>query len=101
LNGFIPIVFVALTGVRKAIIGIYSVEYARWGHPRTVSNNNKKQVAYDQSKDKDTIAFEIQIPDSAKRSFNAKRSEYYWILEAKVDVSDNPDIRVKRVIQVA
>jgi hypothetical protein len=100
ISGRLKMENIALTRVRKAIIEIYSVEYARWGHPRTVSDNHKKQIAYDQSKDKDTIAFEIQIPDSAKRSFNAKRSENNWLLEAKVDISDSPDI-CARVIQVA
>jgi hypothetical protein len=87
--------------VRKAIIELYNVEYARWGRPRTVSDIIKKQVTYDQQKDKDVIPFGIQIPHNAKRSFNANHSEYYWLLEAKVDVSDSSDIRVKRVIQVA
>ena len=49
----------------------------------------------------DTIAFGIQIPKKANRSYGAKHSEYYWLLETKVDLSDSPDIHAKRVIQVA
>jgi hypothetical protein len=49
----------------------------------------------------DTIAFGIQIPKKAKRNYSAKHSEYYWLLETKVDLSDSPDIHAKRVIQVA
>ena len=49
----------ALTKVRMAIIELYRVECVRWGRPRTVSDIIKKQVSYDQSKDKDTIAFEV------------------------------------------
>ena len=30
------------------------------------------------------IAFEIQLPQNAKRSFNADHSEFYWLLEAKL-----------------
>ena len=48
-----------------------------------------------------TIAFGIQIPKKAKRSYRAKHSEYYWLLETRVDLSDSPDIHAKRVIQVA
>ena len=55
----------------------------------------------DHIKDKDTIAFEIQLPQNAKRSFNANHSEYYWLLEAKVDIDAKRDIRINKLIQVA
>jgi arrestin (S-antigen)-like protein len=87
--------------VRKAIIELHSIEYARWGLPRTVFDSIKKHVTYDQNKDKDIISFEIQLPPNAKRSFNANHSEFYWFLEAKVEIDDRRDIRVNRVIQVA
>jgi hypothetical protein len=66
----------------------------------SVDNIKKKQVRYDQNKDKDPIPFEIQIPQNAKRSFNASHSEFYWLLEAKVDIDGRRDIRVNQVIQV-
>jgi hypothetical protein len=87
--------------VRRAIIELYSIEYARWGPTRTVFDNIKKQVTYDQNTNTNTVAFEIQLPESAKRSFNANHSEFYWLLEAKVDISGSPDIHAKRVIQIA
>jgi hypothetical protein len=34
------------------------------------------------------------------RSFNASHSEFYWFIEAKVDIDDRRDIHVKQVIQV-
>jgi hypothetical protein len=55
------------TRVTKAIIELHSIEYARWGRPRTVLDIIKKQVIYDQGKDKDVIAFEIRLPQNAKR----------------------------------
>jgi hypothetical protein len=54
------------TRVSNAIIELHSIEYARWGRPRTVFDSIKKQVPYDHIKDKDTIAFEIQLPQNAK-----------------------------------
>jgi hypothetical protein len=87
--------------VSKAIIELHSIEYARWGRPMTVFDSTKKQVTYDHIKDKDKIAFEIQLPQNAKRSFNANHSEYYWFLEAKVDIDAKRDFRINRVIQVA
>jgi hypothetical protein len=71
------------------------------GGSRTASENIKKEITYDQSKDNDTIAFEIQIPQNAKRSYSAKHSEYYWLLGTHVDISGSPDIHAKRIIQVA
>ena len=87
--------------VKKAIIQLYGVEYPKWGDTRTISENIKKEIKYDESKNKDTIAFEIQIPQNAKRSYNAKHSEYYWLLETQVDISGIPDVHAKRIIQVA
>ena len=45
----------------------------------------KEEIRYDHNKDMDTIAFGIQISKKAKRSYGAKHSEYYWLLETKVD----------------
>ena len=89
------------TRVSKAIIELHSIEYARWGRPRTVFDSIKKQVTYNHIKDKGMIAFEIQLPQNAKRSFNANHSEFYWLLEAKVDIDAKRDIRINRIIQVA
>jgi hypothetical protein len=35
-----------------------------------------------------------------RRSYNAKYSEYYWILETKIDISGGYDIHANRIIQV-
>jgi hypothetical protein len=101
INGRLKMENTELARVRKAIIELHSIEYARWGLPRTVFDNIKKQVTYDQRKGMDINPFEIQVPQKAKRSFNAGHSEFYWLLEAKVDIDDRPDVRVNRVIQVA
>jgi hypothetical protein len=101
MRGTLKMENIEQTRVNKAIIELHSIEYARWGRPRTVFDSVKKQVTYDHIKDKDTIAFEIQLPQNAKRSFNANHSEYYWFLEAKVDIDAKSDIRINRIIQVA
>ena len=67
MKGRLKIENTELASARKAIIDLHSIEYARWGLPRTVSDSLKKQVTYDQSRDKDVIAFEIQLPQNAKR----------------------------------
>ena len=72
-----------------------------WRRSRLISETIKEEIRYDHNKDMYTIAFGIQIPKKAKRSYRAKHSEYYWLLETRVDLSDSPDIHAKRVIQVA
>jgi hypothetical protein len=42
-----------------------------------------------------TIDFEIQIPQNAMRSYKCEYSEYYWLLETKVNVSGGRDIYAK------
>lgn len=101
VKGRLKIENAELARVRNAIIELHSIEYARWGLPRTVFDSIKKHVTYDQNKDKDIISFEIELPQNAKRSFNANHSEFYWFLEAKVDIDDRRDIRINRVIHVA
>ena len=90
-----------LRRIKTAIIQLSGIEYSKWRRSRIITETIKEEIKYDHNKDMDTIAFGIQIPKKAKRSYGAKHSEYYWLLETQVDLSDSPDIRVKRVIQVA
>ncbi|MGB7679969.1 MAG: hypothetical protein WBL49_14265, partial [Nitrososphaeraceae archaeon] len=77
------------------------VEHLKWRPSRIISQNIKEEIKYDKNKDMDTIAFGIQIPKRAKRSYNAKYSEYYWLLETHVDISNNPVFHAKKVVQIA
>ena len=86
--------------VKKAIIQLYGVEHSKWGQPRITSENIKKEIKYDKDNKDNTITFEIQIPQNAKRSYNGKWSEYYWLLETKIDISGGSDIHANRIIQV-
>jgi len=88
--------------VKKAIIQLSGVEHPRWGRIGSIMLENiKKEIKYDEEDNKDSIiTFEIQIPQNAKRSYSGKYSEYYWILETKIDISGKPDIHANRIIQV-
>lgn len=86
--------------IKKVIVQLFAVEHAKWRHSRITSETIKEEIRYYQNKDMDMIAFGIQIPKKAKRSYSAKHSEYYWILETKVDMSSGPEVQAKRVIQV-
>jgi hypothetical protein len=46
------------------------------------------------------IPFEMEIPHDAKGSYSGRFSEYYWILETKVDNRGKSDVRASRIISV-
>jgi hypothetical protein len=101
IKGLLIIENGGLRRIKKTIIQLFGVEHAKWRRSKIICETIKEEIRYEHNKDMDTIAFGIQIPKKAKRSYGAKHSEYYWLLETKVDLSDSPDIHAKRVIQVA
>ena len=101
IKGLLIIENGGLRRIKKTMIQLFGVEHAKWRRSRIICETIKEEIRYDHNKDMDTIAFGIQIPKKAKRSYGSKHSEYYWLLETKVDLSDSPDIHTKRVIQVA
>jgi len=88
--------------VKKAIIQLYGVEnlkwdVAKWGeishNASTISENIKKEIRHDEGiKNNGVIPFEVEVPRNAKRSYLSKFSEYYWLLETKIDISGRSDI---------
>jgi hypothetical protein len=100
IQGRLIIENVGVRRVRKAVIQLYSVEYSKWRHSRIISKNIKEEIKYDKNKEMDIISFGIQVPKNAKRSYNAKHSEYYWILETHVDMSNNHVFHTKKVVQL-
>ena len=101
IKGLLIIENGGLRRIKKTMIQLFGVEHTKWRRSRIICETIKEEIRYEHNKDMDTIAFGIQIPKKAKRSYGAKHSEYYWLLETKVDLSDSPDIHAKRVIQVA
>jgi Arrestin (or S-antigen), N-terminal domain len=87
--------------VRKAIIQLSGVEHSKWRRSKIISQTIKEEIRYDRNKDMDTVAFGIQIPRNAKRSYSAKYSEYYWLLETQVDITNRPTFHAKKVVQIA
>ncbi|MDQ3838590.1 MAG: hypothetical protein M3297_04905 [Thermoproteota archaeon] len=87
--------------IKKAIIQLSGVEYSKWRRSKIVSQAIKEEIRYNRNKDMDTVAFGIQIPKNAKRSYIAKYSEYYWLLETQIDVANSPVFYAKKVVQIA
>jgi hypothetical protein len=90
-----------LQRIKNATVQLLGIEHSKWRHSRIVSETIKEEIRYDHNKDMDTVAFGIQIPKGAKRSYIAKHSEYYWMIETKVGLSGGPSIHAKKIIQVA
>jgi hypothetical protein len=50
--------------------------------------------------DNNTIPFEFVIPQGVKQSYIGKYSEYFWGLEAKVNIAWSSDLIAKTIIEV-
>lgn len=48
----------------------------------------------------DTISFEFPIPEGINQSYMGKYSEYFWGLEAKVNVAWSSDISARRIVEI-
>jgi hypothetical protein len=51
-------------------------------------------------KNYDTIPFEFQIPQGINQSYLGKYSEYFWGLEAKVNIAWSSDINARTIIEI-
>ena len=95
--------------VRKVEVILSAIEFANlfvndvWTERREVIEEYNETINLKQEHDSNNnnnIAFEIQIPDNAKRNYVAKYSEYYWLLEAKLNIPNARDVIVSTIIEV-
>jgi hypothetical protein len=47
-----------------------------------------------------TLPFEFEIPQGVNQSYVGKYSEYFWGLEAKVNIAWSSDINARTVIEI-
>lgn len=50
--------------------------------------------------DNNTIPFEIEIPQGVNQSYIGKYSEYFWGLEAKLNIAWSSDINARTIIEI-
>jgi hypothetical protein len=50
--------------------------------------------------DNNTISFEFEIPQDVNQSYIGKYSEYFWGLEAKVNIAWSSDISARTIIEI-
>jgi hypothetical protein len=66
----------------------------------TLEEYKKNIKLENEGHDYNTIPFEYQIPDRVNQSYKGKYSEYFWSLEAKLNVAWASDITARTIIEV-
>jgi hypothetical protein len=93
--------------IRKAELILGAIEFvqAQGKKKRTEIFPNYKEkikgkIEWNKDDNSSIITFETHIPKDIKRSYLGKYSEYYWLLEAKVDIPWSDDLYGRTIIQV-
>lgn len=91
-----------IRGLRITLTGI---EHANAGGLQRVTTIEKheKDVDIISSNGENDInfPFEFQIPNQVRQSYIGKYSEYFWGLEAKVNIAWSSDITARKIIEIA
>jgi hypothetical protein len=92
--------------LRNMEITLKSLEYAtaQGKHKTSTIQKYPKIIDWKMEKGKEgeniIIPFDIQIPQEAKRSYLWTLSEYYWVLEAKINVKLGSDLHARAMVTV-
>jgi hypothetical protein len=91
--------------IREIKIILSGIEYAyAQGYQRvsTVEKyENKIEISGNtENNNNSVIPFEFQIPSSVNQSYTGRYSEYYWGLEAKINIAWSSDIIARTIIEI-
>ena len=93
--------------IRKAELILGAIEFvqAQGKKKRTEIFPNYKEkvkgkIEWNKDDNSSIIQFETHIPKDIRRSYLGKYSEYYWLLEAKVDIPWSDDLSASTIIQI-
>jgi len=93
-----------LPKIRKAELILQAIEFvqAQGKKKRTeIYPNYKEKIEWNKDDNSSSIIpFETHIPKDIRRSYIGKYSEYYWLLEAKVDIPWSDDLYDRAIIQL-
>ncbi|MGI0043965.1 MAG: hypothetical protein ACRD47_09660, partial [Nitrososphaeraceae archaeon] len=86
---------ITLSGIEHAFAqGFQRVStIEKWDKNIEFSENGEKG-------DDDGIPFEFQIPNDINQSYTGRYSEYFWGLEAKVNIAWSSDIIARTIIEI-
>jgi Arrestin (or S-antigen), N-terminal domain len=87
---------ITLSGIEHAFAqGLQRVNTVE-GYEKNIELNGNENG----EKNHDTIPFEFQIPEGINQSYIGKYSEYFWGLEAKVNIAWSSDITARTIIEI-
>jgi len=92
-----------IRGIKISLTGIESAYAQGLQRVNTIEKFEKNiELNGNENGDHDDIAvpFEFQIPEGIKQSYIGKYSEYFWGLEAKVNVAWSSDISARRIVEI-
>ena len=89
--------------IRKVELILGAIEFvqAQGKKERTeIYPNYKEKIEWNKGDNSSIIPFETHIPKEIRRSYLGKYSEYYCLLEAKVDIPWSDDLYDRAIIQI-
>lgn len=93
--------------IRRMKITLNGIEHAFAQGLQRVSTIEKyeKNIELNQNdnvgnSNNNTIPFELEIPQGVNQSYRGKYSEYFWGLEAKVNIAWSSDINARKIIEI-
>jgi hypothetical protein len=95
--------------IRKAELILGAIEFvqAQGLSKRTeIRPKYKEKIEWNKAGDNSSgsssavVSFKMQIPKDIRRSYIGEYSEYYWLLEAKVDIPRADDLSARTIIQI-
>jgi hypothetical protein len=95
--------------IRKAELVLGAIEFvqAQGLSKRTeIRPKYKEKIEWNKAGDNSSgsssavVSFKMQIPKDIRRSYIGEYSEYYWLLEAKVDIPRADDLSARTIIQI-
>jgi hypothetical protein len=86
----------------EVILGAIEFVQAQGVKKRTeIHPKYKEKIEWNEAGDNtSTVPFEMHIPKEIKRSYLGECSEYYWLLEAKLDIPWSDDLYYRAIIQI-
>jgi Arrestin (or S-antigen), N-terminal domain len=88
---------VTLNGIEHAFAQGFQRVSTIEKYEKNIELNRNENLA---NTDNNAIPFELEIPEGVNQSYRGKYSEYFWGLEAKVNIAWSSDINARTIIEI-
>jgi hypothetical protein len=89
-----------IRGMKITLTGIEHAFAQGFQRVSTIEKHEKKIELNKNGENDADFPFEFQIPDGIKQSYVGKYSEYFWGLEAKINIAWSSDIIARTIIEI-